>query len=174
MPVRTDSSFSSGRDAKSSGAITASSGASSAIPSCKMLREQTANTRYARPLPLLSNALLHGQNDIYSFDGGATAKDQPARVLRIWTHHPVGPGGGVGTVLPLANFLIEKILPYLPARMPEPVPAQYVASCKELMSSITTLESSLVSILGKDVKGTVFPQTRSRLEMELATKAERE
>lgn len=47
--------------------------------------------------------------------------------------------------------------------------ATYVDSCKELMSAIGTLESSLTSFVGKDegIKGQVMAQTRARLEQEL-------
>ena len=48
--------------------------------------------------------------------------------------------------------------------------AAYLASCKELASSINSLESSLASFIGskEGVQGEVFAHTRARLNAELA------
>ena len=55
-------------------------------------------------------------------------------------------------------------------RAAEAAKQQYLESCQELSTSISTLQSALVAFLGKDdgVRENCFPQTRARLEQEMS------
>ena len=50
--------------------------------------------------------------------------------------------------------------------------AAYVESCKDLLTAIGSLESSLISFTGKEsLQGEVFSHTRARLAEELSVEA---